>query len=262
MKIALIQTDIIWNNPEANILHIQEFLNALSRDVSLVVLPEAFTTGFVMEKEKLEKTATYPVPDFMKLWAGMYGKTLAGSVFVKENGRFYNRMYWVEPSGKVIVYDKKHLFTYAGEDKIFTAGNRRVHAHLDDFTFRLNICYDLRFPVWNANYLGENGLPVYDVLLLVANWPDKRRDAYLKLLKARAVENQSYVIWVNRVGQDAYGNEYAGDSMLVSPKGEILKQAEAGKEGIIEVEIDKEKLTDFRKKFPFYRDWDRFTLES
>ncbi len=261
MKIALIQSDLFWADPEANMFHFESMFEQLQEDEQMVVLPEAFSSGFVMDKDMIEEISTFPVKETMIKWTKRYGKIFVGSAFVNDQGKFFNRMFWVEPNGKTYQYDKRHLFSYAGENKIFTPGKQRISIQSENFIFRLNICYDLRFPVWNANTLKDNQ-PEYDVLLYVANWPEKRRTAYLKLLQARAIENQSYVIWVNRVGEDGYGNHHTGDTCLIGPDGSFIDKAPVSKEQVLHIKIRKPYLDDFRTQFPFYKDWDKFSIET
>ncbi len=264
LKISLIQQNIIWENPEANIQKNIEALKNIPPDTDLVLFPEAFLSGFSMNKDRL-KDFTIPVDEAEKIltdWSARSGFYIGGTLFVEENGHYFNRFYIVSPEGKILNrYDKRHLFSHAGEDKIFTGGDRRVIVPLKNWKIMLQICYDLRFPVWSKNrYFRESGDYEYDMLVYVANWPALRRDAYLRLLPARAIENQSFVIWVNRTGRDGYNKDYAGDSGIISPAGKTLATLK-NEEKHLNFILDKSVLNETRTRMPLGPDWDVFCIE-
>lgn len=254
MKIILLQTDIVWANPAANVTCLETVFNQYANEkVDLFVLPEMFSTGFCTFPEGIAEPVDSPTLQWMKQKARVHDCAIAGSISIRENGKYYNRFYFVHPDGKVQWYDKKHLFTYGGEDKHYTAGTKRVVVDFRGVRFLLEVCYDLRFPVWSRNR-GD-----YDVALYVASWPSSRVEAWKALLRARAIENQCYVLGVNRVGKDPYC-DYCGGTAAIDPYGRTLVACEDGKSEQIEVSIDMNELEAFRKKFPVLSDADPFTL--
>lgn len=255
LRITIVQAPIIWEDRDKNLDYYHRLIRPLAGKTDLAILPETFTTGFSMQVEKLADTMEGPAVTAMKEWASRYGLAVAGSVIIKVGDHFYNRFLFITPSGECSFYDKRHLFRMAREDAHFKAGNIRTLVQWKNWNIRLQVCYDLRFPVWSRNLGNE-----YDLLLYVANWPEPRKRAWKTLLPARAVENMAYVCGVNRVGTDGKGFVYSGDSMIVSPKGEIL--AEAGnKEKIVTFLLKKSELTNLRAKFPVWKDADSFRFE-
>lgn len=252
MKIILLQTDICWADPVANVARLGKVIDCYDK-VDLFVLPEMFSTGFCTLPEGIAEPVDSPTLQWMKQMACAHDCALAGSISIEEDGKFYNRFFFVHPDGKVQWYDKKHLFTYGGEDKHYTAGTERVVVDFRGVRFLLEVCYDLRFPVWSRNR-GD-----YDVALYVASWPSPRVEAWKALLRARAIENQCYVFGVNRVGKDPYC-DYCGGTAAIDPYGRTLVACEDGKSEQIEVSIDMNELEAFRKKFPVLSDADPFTL--
>jgi predicted amidohydrolase len=262
MKVSLIQGNIVWESPKENIRYYSEMIKKVSKLSKLVVLPEAFTSGFTMNPTVLSHISTFPVLDWMTEKAFETNKTIAGAAFVKEGDKYFNRLFWVNPDGSYTYYDKRHLFSMGGENKIFTPGNKRVIVELEQFKFNLQICYDLRFPVWNANrYDKERKEYEYDVLLIVANWPAKRKNAYLPLLRTRAIENQSYVLWVNRIGRDGSKTIHSGDTRIIHPSGQVLATVKSNHEGILEYDLSKNLLKEYRKEFPVGPDMDDFEIK-
>jgi omega-amidase len=255
MKISVLQSCTVWENKELNLRKLKDLIFPLYNKTDIVVLPEMFSTGFSMNPGLLSEKPFGETFIWMKKIAedGNFG--LCGSYITEENGLFFNRWVFVAPGNDNWFYDKRHLFGYAGEDKIFTAGKNRLV-----FTFRgirilANICYDLRFPVWSRN---RND---YDLMINSANWPDSRRDVWLTLLKARALENQCYVAAANMTGTDGNGIFYRGDSMIISPKGAIIATASSGTDISVTSEITLSELEAFRKKFPALNDADDFSIE-
>lgn len=252
MKIVILQTDICWTNPAANIQRADEILSRYT-DGDLFVLPEMFSTGFCTRPQGVAEPEGGGTLLWMKRKVAERGCAMAGSVAVEEDGRYYNRFYFVHPTGEVQHYDKKHLFTYGGEHRQYTPGTQRVIVSYRGVRFLLQVCYDLRFPVWSRNRKD------YDAILYVASWPTPRVGAWKALLRARAIENQCYVIAVNRVGEDPTC-QYSGGSAIISPYGETLAACEDGMACEAEAVININDLEDFRKKFPVLNDADDFNL--
>lgn len=254
LNVAIIQANLVWHNAEANRNNFSEKIKLLSNEVDLIVLPEMFTTGFTMQPNKVAETMQGETLAWMKKLALEKNTAITGSVVIEENNNYYNRLLFVFPSGEVTYYNKKHLFSYAGEDEIYSAGNDKVIITYKNWKICPLICYDLRFPVWSRNV--EN----YDLLIYVANWPKIRVSAWNTLLKARAIENMSYVIGVNRVGKDANDIDYNGYSTVINCLGENSKILEE-KEYVEIFTLDKNHLIKSRKKFNFLADKDNFKLE-
>ena len=253
MKITLIQTDLLWNDPVGNRARFEQKI-AEAGSADLIVLPEMFSTGFCTQPRLAAEPLGGETLPWMKRIAQKTDCALAGSVAVEENGNYFNRFYFVKPDGSVFHYDKRHLFTYGGEHKEFTAGDKRVIVEYKGWRILLQICYDLRFPVWSRN---RND---YDLALYTANWPTPRVDAWSALLRARAIENLCYVAGINRTGTDP-NCSYCGKSALLDFKGQTLADVEPGKEALLSAELDADALRDFRKNFPALQDADRFSLE-
>ena len=253
MKITVIQRDIIWANPKENVVRAEAAIVA-QPGADLYVLPEMFSTGFCIHPDGIAESADSDTLHWMLGVAARRQAAIAGSVAVCEEGKYFNRFYFVQPDGQVQHYDKKHLFTYGGEHKQFTAGQERVVVNYRGCRILLGVCYDLRFPVWFRN-TGD-----YDLVLYVANWPTSRVEAWNVLLRARAIENQCYVAGVNRVGTDP-SCDYCGETAIIDPYGRTLAEVERNKEGAVSAEIDLEKLQAFRKKFPVLEDADTFVLK-
>lgn len=247
MKISIVQQDIVWADVQENIRRADAAIDS-KPGADLYVLPEMFSTGFCTVPEGIAETDGVTL-QWMKAKAAQVNAAIAGSVAVNEDGKFYNRFYFVKPDGAVTYYDKKHLFTYGGEHERFTAGNERAVVEFRGVRILLEVCYDLRFPIWSRNH-GD-----YDMILYVASWPTVRVAAWKSLLVARAIENQCYVAGVNRVGNDP-SNEYSGASMVVDPYGKIIAACDDGVEMSAEADVDMEMLEAFRAKFPVLNDSD------
>lgn len=253
MKIALIQSDLYWEDASANRKNFESKINQIDSDVNLVVLPEMFSTGFTMNASEVAEIMQGETVLWMQSLAQQKQFALVGSLIIAEEGKYYNRMLFVFPDGAIRHYDKRHLFTLAGEDKSYTAGTEKVIVEYLDWKICLQICYDLRFPVFARNT--EN----YDLLLYVANWPKVRTNAWDALLKARAIENLSYVVAVNRVGLDANEYEHIGHSQVIDFLGNPVLDPQE-KEGIFIVEVDKKPMLETRKKLDFLSDRDQFEI--
>ncbi|MBS1776987.1 MAG: amidohydrolase [Bacteroidetes bacterium] len=256
LRLTLIQSNIIWENKDANLRQYERLLSTVEVKGHIVVLPEMFTTGFTMNPQPFAETMNGETVEWMRNIARQRLCVITGSVIIEEGGHFFNRMIWMQPDGKSATYDKRHLFGFAGEDSAYLAGDKRVIVSINGWKVCLSICYDLRFPVWARN-VGET----YDILLYVANWPEKRITAWNTLLKARSIENQCYVVGVNRVGIDGKGISYNGSSQVFDPLGnDLIKQEKVGTECIFQVHLFRELLNHTRSEFPFLKDADRFMI--
>jgi omega-amidase len=260
LRISLLQADLTWENPAANRLHFDQLLSDTPPS-DLIVLPEMFTTGFSMRPEAVAEPygPDSPTLVWMQNHAAETGAVLCGSVCMSTPDGYHNRLLWVRPDGSHGVYDKRHLFTFGGEDQHYSPGSARPIFEVKGFRVLPLICYDLRFPVWSRNRL-TGPRADYDLLLYVANWPAVRSDPWQKLLFARAIENVSYVAAVNRVGWDGNGIEHSGDSVILDFRGTPLTDSLVSREGILTATIDLQELNAFREKFPALRDGDRFKL--
>lgn len=259
LRVALVQTNLYWKDKTANMAMLEEKIMGFEREVDLIVLPEMFSTGFTMDAEEVGEPMNLYTCKWMKLIAKQKKAILTGSVIIKENGKYFNRLLWVEPNGEISWYDKRHLFRMANEDAHFSMGKERKVFECNGWRVLPQICYDLRFPVWSRNR-AEGGEMEYDLQLYVASWPTPRVNAWDILLKARAVENLCYSIGVNRIGQDGNAVPYSGHSGAYDFKGEQLVFS-ANKEEILFVELDNKTLEEYRRRFPAWKDADGFTLE-
>jgi predicted amidohydrolase len=254
MKVALIQSSLVWENPKANRNHFEEKINALTEQVDLIVLPEMFTTGFTMNPEAVAETMQGETIQWLLSLAKTKNSAITGSLIITENDNFYNRLVFIFPSGEIQFYDKRHLFTLAGEDKVYTSGKEKLVIEYKGWKICPLICYDLRFPVFARN------TEDYDVLIYVANWPKPRINAWDILLKARAVENICYTIGVNRIGFDDNNFEYVGHSQAVDFLGNYILEPQET-EGVFIIGVHKENLLETRNKLGFLNDRDSFELK-
>jgi len=279
LTVTGIQSNLHWEDKKANLQMFEEKILSISQQTEIVVLPEMFSTGFSMQPEKLAETMEGETMQWMKRVAAKKKVVLTGSVIVGESSpplhaerglgeeSYYNRLVWVLPDGQVGHYDKRHLFAYGDEDQHYTSGKKRLIASAKGWKINLLVCYDLRFPVWSRQTSpltplekrGEQNSLEYDVLIYVANWPERRVDAWTTLLRARAIENQCYVIGVNRTGDDGNKIHYSGESMAIDATGEILYHKK-DEEDIFTVTLDKSHLEKTRDKFPFWKDADGFKI--
>ena len=258
LSFTLIQSVLYWEDKQANLKMFEEKINKKKKKIQVVVLPEMFSTGFSMKPELLAESMDGPTVEWMKKMASAKKIILTGSLMIESEGHYYNRLVWMLPNGNFGYYDKRHLFAYGEEDQHYTMGFERLITSVNGWKVNTMVCYDLRFPVWSRQQFREDGSFEYDVLVYVANWPERRNTAWKTLLQARAIENQCYVIGLNRVG-DGNGIYYSGDSMVIGPLGEILYQKEH-EEDIFTITLERQQLDDARNKFPFWRDADRFSI--
>ncbi len=275
LTITIIQTNLHWENKKANFAMLSQKIKSISEKTEVVILPEMFNTGFSMNPELLAETMDGETIQWMKKIAAEKNIILAGSIMIEDSStgssndkKFFNRLIWMLPNGDYGYYDKRHLFACGDEHTHFSPGSKRLIASVKGWKINLQVCYDLRFPVWSRQSPipglqrgGEDVQFEYDVLIYVANWPHKRSHAWKTLLQARAIENQCYVAGINRVGDDGNEIHYSGNSMIVDPLGEILYQAKE-EETIFTCTLQKEKLTEVREKFPFWKDADSFTIHD
>jgi len=259
LTITGIQTALHWEDAAANRKMFEEKINSITDKTEIIIIPETFSTGFSMKPKELAETMNGETVKWMERIAVEKKIILTGSVIINENENYFNRLIWVLPNGQKGIYDKRHLFGYAGEDKEFTRGTKRLIASVKGWKINLLVCYDLRFPVWARQQVQEDG-PEYDLLIYVANWPERRNHAWKTLLQARAIENQCYVVGVNRVGNDGNNIYHSGDSMVIDPMGEVL-YAKAHEEDIFTAMLHKEKLDEVRSRLPFWKDGDNFMIQ-
>jgi len=257
MKLSLVQTDICWADKAANLQNVEKKIAALAGKTDLVLLPEMFSTGFCPDRRDLAETMDGNTVETLRRWATSFGFAVAGSFLAADEGHFFNRAFFVLPEGEMLFADKRHCFSLAKENQMITAGNKRLTVNYKNVNICLLVCYDVRFPVWARNT--ENA---YDLLLFVANFPDRRIAAWDALLPARAIENQAFVAGVNRVGIDGGGVGHSGHSVLLNYEGEKIVEFEKGENTVKTAEIDVEKLKHYREKFPFWADADRFEVLS
>ncbi len=256
LNIALIQSTLVWENPTENRRLFTEKITSVSSNIDIVLLPEMFTTGFSMNPEKFAESMNGGTVLWMQKLAKVEQLAILGSLIIKEEDNYYNRLIFAHPNGQVDTYDKRHLFTYGGEDKVYSSGNKRLIIEYKGWKICPLICYDLRFPVWSRNN------DDYDILIYVANWPKPRISAWDVLLKARAIENMCYVIGLNRIGVDGNKLEYIGHSQGFDTLGNEFITSENKIESISEITLNKIKLIETRKKFGFLNDKDSFSIKK
>ena len=273
LTITIIQANLVWENKKANLAMLAQKIESIKEKTEVVILPEMFSTGFSMKPEQLAETMNGETIEWMKKITSSKKIILTGSVMIEDPStagqgetKYFNRLIWMLPNGEYGVYDKRHLFAYGDEHNHYSAGNKRLIAQVKGWKINLQVCYDLRFPVWarqnpspNLSPGGEEQASEFDLLVYVANWPERRNTAWKTLLQARAIENQCYVVGVNRVGDDGNNIHYSGDSMIIDPLGEIL-YTKTNDEDIFTYTLQKEKLDEVREKFPFWRDADSFDI--
>ena len=261
LKISIIQTALFWEDKAANLQMLETKINSITEPTNVVVLPEMFNTGFSMQPALLAETMEGETVNWMRKIAAAKKIILTGSIIIEDNNTYFNRLIWMLPNGQTGHYDKRHLFAFAGENEFYAPGEKRLIASVNGWRLNLQICYDLRFPVW-ARQQAANGHASpseYDILLYVANWPERRAHAWKTLLTARAIENQCYVIGVNRVGNDGNNIYHSGDSMIIDPLGTALYH-KPHDEDIFTITLEKEALEKVRSSFPFWKDADDFLL--
>ena len=264
LTITAIQADLFWEDKTANLNMLENKILSVAERTEVVILPEMFSTGFTMNPSAFAEKMDGTTINWMRALSKKKNIILTGSIIIEEKEQYFNRLIWMLPNGEYGYYDKRHLFAFAGENNHYAAGKKRLIASVKGWRINLQICYDLRFPVWaRQNTLTDEGLTdaEYDVLIYVANWPERRSAAWKSLLTARAIENQCYVVGVNRVGKDGNDINHSGDSMIINPLGETLHHVD-GKEDVFTLSLDKDFLKEVRTKFPFLKDGDEFVIRQ
>ncbi len=264
MKVALIQIDVVWENKPANLQHAEALIAGLPKDVRLAVLPEMFNTGFSMRPERVAEDEEGLTLTWMKATAQKYQLAIVGSISFAHSNCYSNRLFFVFPDGTYQSYDKRHLFRYGQEQEHYTAGTERLIVEYEGWRICPLVCYDLRFPIWSRNVIPDSKQPAYDLLLYIASWPSIRIQAWNLLLPARAVENQSYVIGVNRTSTDLSltgERHFSGESQAIDFKGNILAKTAMHTEEALVVNLDLQLLHDFSAHFPAWLDGDRFSID-
>ena len=251
LRVTFFQQDIVWGDAEANRRAVEDSLFLVPHNTDIFVVPETFTTGFGDHMAALAENPMGPTFRWAQKLASRHNFLFVGTWIVREGDKCYNRMHWIYPNGSFGYYDKAHTFRVSGEYDIISRGTQREVLEYKGWKIKPAVCYDLRFPKWLRN----DNLS-YDLLLVCANWPGSRHEAWTTLLKARAIENLSYVLGCNRCGKDGVGGDYTGNSALIDYKGFPVAEAEAGDEGLVSVVLDKERLDSFRERWPLYLDFD------
>ena len=257
LNISIVQADLFWEDKQQNMANIERAMLQIPKGTMIVILPEMFTTGFSMNPKSFAESMDGHTMQWLKNLSEQYRKIICGSIIIEENGKYYNRLIWMMPDGRHYYYDKRHLFAYAGEDEHYEAGSKRLITQVNNWKINLNVCYDLRFPVWSRQHPDPEQR--YDLLIYVANWPEKRIYGWKQLLIARAIENQCYVIGCNRVGTDGNGIYHNGNSMLIDPMGAIIWES-TDKEAIYNVTLDLKNVQKIRDRFHFLDDGDQYLV--
>ena len=258
LRITIIETGLHWENASANRKMFSNYFDAIQEPTDVIVLPEMFTTGFTMNASANCETMNGETMEWMQEWSKKKSCVITGSIIIMDNGKYFNRLIWMTPVGNPEFYDKRHLFRLSGEDKIFSHGNKKLIVTVKGWKIFPLICYDLRFPVWSRRTANEN----YDVLIYSANWPERRIAAWKHLLPARAIENQSYVVGVSRIGKDGNDVEHSGESVVFNYKGEIISVSKPEKQSVETVSLSFSGLESFRSQLPFHLDADEFDLKT
>lgn len=263
LSITTIQTPLFWEDKTANLRMFDEKIGGIKEQTHIVVLPEMFSTAFSMNPQGFAEKMDGPTVSWMRNWARQKRIILTGSLIVEDGGQYFNRLIWMLPNGEVGFYDKRHRFSLAGEDLHYTSGKKRMIASVGGWKINLQVCYDLRFPVWARQQIYNNEekqpAPEFDVIINVANWPEKRSHAWKTLLQARAIENQCYVVGVNRLGEDGNGIAHSGDTMVIGPLGETHYH-KSHEEDVHTSVLDKAELEKIRRAYPFWKDADGFVI--
>ncbi len=250
LTVTLIQTELFWEDIPANLAMLDRKIDGVAEETDVIVLPEMFTTGFTMNAKKLAESMTGAAVSWIAAKAGQKKAHILGSAIIEEDQKYFNRLLWAKPDGEILTYDKKHLFRMAGEHRVFSAGSTRLTVEVNGWKLRPFICYDLRFPVWCRNI--DNA---YDAAIYIANWPARRAPHWKLLLAARSVENQCYVIGVNRVGEDGNGLPYSGDSSIIDPTGNLL-YTKADVSCIYTAKLNYDRVKEYRETFAAWQDAD------
>jgi len=259
LTVTIIQSELVWEDIDANLDNFERKINGIEGHQDLIVLPEMFNTGFSMNPQKFAETTNGKTMAWLKKQAALKNCVILGSLPLKENDKYLNRLVWMQPDGKYQTYDKRHLFRMASEHDVYSEGRNKIIIELKGWKILPLICYDLRFPVWSKNRYSKN-VYEYDLLIYIANWPEIRNRPWKTLLKARAMENLSYVVGVNRVGKDGNMINHTGDSAIIDFQGNPLRECPPSVENIITYTLNYESLQRFRAGFAAGLDWDDFTI--
>lgn len=274
IKLTLIQSDLIWEEIDRNLSNLDIKISSIKEDTDLVILPEMFSTAFTMNTEKFAEEVHGKTIEWMRKHASEKQCVIVGSLIVRENNSYFNRLIWMKKEGSYEKYDKRHLFRLGNENLYYTPGNEILITNLKGWKFRPLVCYDLRFPVWSKNKLIDKKNETtelrlttydysyeYDCLIYIANWPSGRKNAWKSLLVARAIENQVYAIGVNRIGKDGNGVSHSGESIAVDYSGKIIYEFKSDVEEIKTIKLSYNDINTYRKYFAFGLDWDKFNIE-
>jgi omega-amidase len=256
LKVTLIQSELVWEDIDSNLAGFDDRIDAIEEDTHLIVLPEMFSTGFTMNAAAMAQDMNGSAVKWIKKKSAEKNIDIVGSIIAEDEGQFVNRLVWAKPGGKIFIYDKKHLFRMAGEEKIYSPGRKHITVDLKGWKIRPFICYDLRFPAWTRNIANQ-----FDAAIFVANWPERRSAHWKALLQARAIENQCYIIGVNRVGIDGNGLSYSGDSSIIDPWGTVIFQ-KSTEACIYTGDLSYEILQQSRESFPVWKDADNDIIRS
>ena len=261
LKIAYIQADLRWEDKAANYAHFGQLLEQVQSDTDLVLLPETFTTGFPVEPKVFAEKEDGPTMQWLREQAQSKNAVVCATFPLEKEGHYFNSLVWMRPDGSYELYFKRHTFTMGGEDKLVERGEKQLIVELNGWRIKPMVCYDIRFPVWARNRY-QNGQYEYDLGFYLANFPDSRMNVWNTLLQARAIENQAYWIGVNRVGDDANGLRYSGESQVINSRGEVISKAEPYQEAVLHCTLEAEPLLRFRQKFSLGPDWDGFEIKK
>ena len=259
LNIAYIQADLAWEDKEANFQHFNDLLEQVQTSTDLILLPETFTTGFPVEPNVYAEKENGSTMQWLQNQARKKNAVICATFPLEKDGHYYNSLVWMRPDGSYELYFKRHTFTMGGEDKLVERGDKQLILELKGWRIKPMVCYDIRFPIWARNRY-KDGQYEYDLAFYLANFPDSRMNVWHTLLHARAIENQAYWMGVNRVGEDAHGLHYSGESQVINSRGEVISKAEPYQEAVLHCTLDYEKLQHFREKFPLGPDWDKFEI--
>lgn len=259
LNIAYLQADLKWEDKAANLSHFSHLMEQVRPDADLILIPETFTTGFPVDPKQFAETVDGPTMQWLREQAKTKNAVIATTFPLDINGHFFNSLVWMRPDGSYELYFKRHTFTMGGEDKLVERGNKQLIVELKGWKIKPMVCYDIRFPIWARNRY-KDGQYEYDLAFYLANFPDSRMNVWHTLLQARAIENQAYWIGVNRVGEDANGLHYSGESQVINSRGLVISHAEPYQETVLHCTLEAEPLLRFRQKFPLGPDWDNFTI--
>lgn len=257
--ISYLQSDLKWQDKQANLVHFSQLLEEVPFDTDLVLLPETFSTAFPVDPKVFAETTDGPTMQWMKLKAQELNAVVCGTILLEVDGHYHNSLVWMRPDGSYELYHKRHTFSIGGENPPIERGSEQLIVELNGWRIKPMICYDIRFPVWSRNHY-HDGKFEYDLGIYLANFPASRMNVWDTLLMARAIENQAYFVGVNRIGDDPDGVHYCGWSQVLNAKGEIISMAKPDMEAVVPCVLDYEKLQSFREKFPIGKDWDSFNL--